>query len=220
MIRAATPGGLRERKKQQTRARIVGVALDLCETQGFEHTTVEQIAAAADVSARTVNRYFETKEDIVLAPIEDVLRTATDLLRAQPATGDELRALRDSYLALLDGIATTGEPVTFERFQQVHRVLRDTPAVGARSREFGDRKSAAMAAVLADRLGTEPCDLRVRLTIATWQAVLHVAMDEWDRCAPSATPPSAQGCRQSVIEAFDVYARTCGPAMQEALPTS
>ena len=62
----ATPG-LRERKKQRTRATLISAAVKLCLEQGYEHTTVDQIAAAAEVSPRTFSRYFATK-DAVYSP--------------------------------------------------------------------------------------------------------------------------------------------------------
>ena len=60
------PPGLRERKKIKLRRAIQAAALLLFETQGYEHTTVEQIAEAAETSTTTFYRYFPTKEDVVL----------------------------------------------------------------------------------------------------------------------------------------------------------
>lgn len=64
----------RERKKQQTRERIVRAGLSAFAKHGFEGATIDAIAAAADVGKGTVYNYFRTKEEIVVAFLVDVER--------------------------------------------------------------------------------------------------------------------------------------------------
>src|SRR5271154_4796427 len=85
-------GGLRERKKARTRAAIREHALRLFREQGYDATTVDQIADAADVSPSTFFRYFPTKEDVVLQDDVDVL--ALGAFEAQPAGLTPVAAFR------------------------------------------------------------------------------------------------------------------------------
>src|SRR5438445_2877811 len=85
-------GGLRERKKARTRAAIRQEAMRLFREQGWEKTTVEQIAEAAEVSPSTFFRYFPTKEDVVLRDDYDELMVES--FRAQPAEMTPLQAVR------------------------------------------------------------------------------------------------------------------------------
>jgi AcrR family transcriptional regulator len=76
--------GLRERKKRQTRSTLAEAALDLFARQGYDQTTVAEIAAAADVSTRTFFSYFRTKEDVLFADTDERL----DLIRAALSGAD------------------------------------------------------------------------------------------------------------------------------------
>src|SRR2546429_4905035 len=86
--------GLRERKKARTRASIREHALRLFREQGYQHTTVEQIAEAAEVSPSTFFRYYPTKEDVVLQDGLDLVWF--EALRAQPPELGPIAALRAS----------------------------------------------------------------------------------------------------------------------------
>ncbi|HSR85204.1 MAG TPA: TetR family transcriptional regulator, partial [Streptosporangiaceae bacterium] len=88
----ASTGGLRERKKARTRASIREQALRLFREQGYDATTIEQIAAAAEVSPATFFRYFPTKEDVVLQDDFDVV--TLEALQAQPLDLSPIAAFR------------------------------------------------------------------------------------------------------------------------------
>src|SRR5215468_5989716 len=97
----SAPAGLRERKKARTRASLREHALRLFREQGYQATTVEQIAAAAEVSPSTFFRYFPTKEDVVLR--DDMDDRLFEAFERQPASLSPLAALR---AAIREGIAT------------------------------------------------------------------------------------------------------------------
>src|SRR5215470_7669638 len=99
----ATPG-LRERKKAKTRAAIQRHALQLFREQGYEATTVEQIAEAAEVSPSTFFRYFRTKEDVALYDDLDPLFIAA--FEAQPAELSPVQAMRRAWRQVFTSVPT------------------------------------------------------------------------------------------------------------------
>src|SRR5580693_320999 len=81
----ATPG-LRERKRQQTRERLTRMAMALFLERGFEATTLDDIAAAADISRRSFFHYFASKEDVVFAWHEETTAALIAAVEARPAS--------------------------------------------------------------------------------------------------------------------------------------
>ncbi|WP_433680824.1 TetR family transcriptional regulator [Nocardia sp. CA-119907] len=203
--------GLRERKKQQTRLRIIEVALDLCDAQGFDATTVEQIANGADVSPRTINRYFDSKEDIVLGPVKDFGLAIAECLRGLPVTGNELLSLREAFLQVVDHAAESVDgPISFRRFQQMQRILRSSPTVSAQSMELADDKNVAIAEAIADRLDTQPDALPVRLVVGAWQLIGHLSMECSNSIFDEAdTSAAAADARNAFTTSFDEFMRVC-----------
>src|SRR5688572_550938 len=88
------PAGLRERKKLDTYRRLATAARELAVERGLEHITVEDIAAAADVSPRTFFNYFANKEDAIVGVDPSVLEELGQQLIARPAEDTPLQALR------------------------------------------------------------------------------------------------------------------------------
>ena len=100
-----TSPGLRERKKQKTRWAIQDHAMRLFAEQGYEATTVDQIAAAAEISPSTFFRYFKTKEDVVVQDEYDAV--ITDGLRDLDPAGPPMTAIRTVMGAALRGMDDT-----------------------------------------------------------------------------------------------------------------
>src|SRR3954449_1021343 len=98
-----TSPGLRERKKRKTRETIRREALRLIQLQGYDATTVEQIADAAEVSPSTFFRYFPTKEDVVLH--DELDSRMIESLRAQPPELGPIAALRRTMRAVFAGLS-------------------------------------------------------------------------------------------------------------------
>src|ERR1700756_5536364 len=91
--------GLRERKKARTRAAIRQHALRLFREHGYQATTVEQIAAAAEVSPSTFFRYFPTKEDVVLR--DDLDTRMFEAFERQPPSLSQVAAWRAAIKEVL-----------------------------------------------------------------------------------------------------------------------
>lgn len=149
--------GLRERKKLKTRIAIREATYRLIEEQGYEATTVEQIAEAAEVSASTVFRYFPTKEDIVLTDEYDPL--LEDELRARPADEPIVESLRH-VLRRAVGLGFTEEP---EISRLRTRLMIEVPAVRSRMLESMSVTGRMLCRVIAERTGRDPGELEVRV---------------------------------------------------------
>ena len=121
------PAGLRERKKARTRAAIREHALRLFREQGYAATTVEQIAAAADVSPATFFRYFPTKEDVVLQDDLDIL--TLEALNAQSRDLSPIAAMRGAAASAY--AAMTEQDL--ERLAETTRLTFSVPEVRARA---------------------------------------------------------------------------------------
>jgi AcrR family transcriptional regulator len=170
-----TGPGLRERKKVRTRQAIRRAAYRLFARQGYEATRVDEIAEAAEVSPSTVFRYFPTKEDIVLTDEEDPVLEAA--LRARPAHEPPLTALREAMRDTFRQLYDTPEAMAEAR--QRLRLVATVPAIRRRMHETMMVSGAAIAEVVAERLGRSADDLEVRIFIGAVMGGLLEAMTRW-----------------------------------------
>src|SRR5690349_2906789 len=123
-------GGLRERKKAQTREALGDAALELFNDRGFEQTTVEDIAEACDVSPRTFFRYFRTKEDVLFAESDERCGRLLTTIRVEPLDAPPLQAVLAGSLAVAEDYRAERERLIVRR-----RVLSSTPHLRASSAE-------------------------------------------------------------------------------------
>ncbi|MFF8094121.1 TetR/AcrR family transcriptional regulator [Streptomyces sp. NPDC016675] len=149
--------GLRERKKTRTRQAIRAAAYGLIQEQGYDATTIEQIADRAEVSPSTVFRYFPVKEDIVLTDAYDPVMAAE--LAARPADEPWPTALRHALRKAVE--RGVGEEAELTRLRT--RLLAEVPAVRSRMLESMSVTARLLGRALADRTGLDPEGLEVRV---------------------------------------------------------
>jgi len=152
------PPGLRERKKQRTRELIASTALALFSEQGYHSTTVADVAAAADVSERTVFGYFATKEDLLFA---DHLALEQDLARALEERPDDVAALDTLRAFVVDNVAR------FDRQARIRwEIVRHDELLLSHQRMRQAAFGEAIAKAIAQDLDERVDDLRPQLVTA------------------------------------------------------
>jgi AcrR family transcriptional regulator len=167
--------GLRSRKKQKTRRAIQDAALDLFAEQGYEETTVEQIAARAEVSTATFFRYFKTKGEVIFSGQgyeHSVLRQA---IIDRPGSENDLaairHAMREVWLPLLDPQRTVRQT----------RAAATSPLLRGLSTDLAFRWQDLISGALATRRGLAAPDQRCRLTAAIVFGIFSNAVNTWLR---------------------------------------
>jgi AcrR family transcriptional regulator len=149
-----TPG-LRERKKQRTRRAIEGAALGLFEERGFEGTTIDDIAAVAEIAPRTFFHYFPSKEDVVLSDYATRLDRIVAALGRAPGGESPWQGLRTAFLSVAADYEDERDQL-LRRF----RIISENPSVAARSLQLQAAWEDAVAEAVAGWL-----DVDVRQTI-------------------------------------------------------
>jgi AcrR family transcriptional regulator len=150
------PTSLRERKKAKTRIAIREHAMALFKDQGYDKTTVEQIAAAAEVSPSTFFRYFPSKEEVVLQDDYDALLIAA--FHAQQVDVPPLRALRNAISEVFLSMPEGQQAQEAERI----RLMTAVPELRARMLAQVSEMIQMLAEAVAERVGRQSDDFEVR----------------------------------------------------------
>jgi AcrR family transcriptional regulator len=167
-------GGLRERKKARTRAAIREHALRLFRENGYQRTTVEKIAEAAEVSPSTFFRYFPTKEDIVLQ--DDMDTRMIEALERQPADLTPLAAVRTATREVFASYTQADLDV----LQETTALTLTVPEVRARAMDEFARTISVVSEALAKRAGRPADDLAVRATAGAIIGVIMSITMPWE----------------------------------------
>jgi AcrR family transcriptional regulator len=153
----APPEGLRQRKRRETRARIVDRAFRLFLAQGYEAVTVEEIAAAADISKRSFFDYFPSKEDVVQAWQDAFGEALAKAVLGRPAGEPAAKAVEAALAAVVESEAA--DPQVFA----ADALVQATPTLKAREPLKYARLEEALAAALIAREGAGADPFRLRL---------------------------------------------------------
>lgn len=178
---SAPAGSLRERKKQRTHDALIRAALELFTEQGYEATTVDEIAEAVDVSQRTFFRYFANKEDVTFAVQEMVEARFLDQLSARPATEAPLTALRSAVTVAWDDVGSAiASVIPVELYMRTYRMIESTPALVAVHLRRSVELEAQLARLIArrERLDVD-ADPRPRVLVAAFSGVMRAAGQVW-----------------------------------------
>jgi len=146
-----TEPGLRDRKKQQTRAALMDAALRLVEARGYDQVTVDDISAAADVSPRTFFNYFATKDEAVIGSDP----AANDGMRERILAADpEMPVIGAILQAMWPALAAmeTEREIWFRRM----RVMKQNPSLVVALMTRSERMESELAQTIAQRAGTAP----------------------------------------------------------------
>jgi AcrR family transcriptional regulator len=153
---AARNEGLRERKKRATRDAIAAAARRLFAERGFDDVTVAEVAAAADVSEKTVFNHFATKEDLAFAGGEARLTQLLADIAQRPAGTSVLDVFRTTTDAMIDGLATTTQD---DDLFVVPRIIRGSRVLQERLTMGGEHESSALTAAIAKTTGADADDV-------------------------------------------------------------
>ena len=172
--RTALPGalGLRERKRQQTRERLTRVAMALFLARGFEATTLDDIASAADISRRSFFHYFASKEDVVFAWQEESSAALIAAVAARPANESMLTAAENAISAMVRQLEP-GEAMAMAQLK------RDNPALQARDQVKYEKLERALAEALGKRAGHKTERLQARLVAMIATGAIRIGGELW-----------------------------------------
>ncbi len=182
----AIESGLRERKKNKTRLDIVRAATQLFVTRGFDKTTMDDIADAAEVSRSTLFRYFGNKEAMVFPHQDERLGVFIKLVSEPLANESPFATVRRGLLHLAEMFYAAREELSVQQ-----KIVVSSPYLQARELAFYDEWERAIRIAVVDPYdGSAEQTNRAKVASSTIFATVRTALTEWLQ----------DGCRENLVE--------------------
>ena len=192
---------LRDRKKQQTRERLIEVARRLFRERGYDGATVELIADEADVSVTTFFRYFESKEDVFLAWHDEMHERFAATLQERPEGVPVTAALREIVFDVLAELPAT----TVEQF----RTFAEVPRLRDRMRQADEQIYDIVVQEIAKDLGLPPTDVAAQLVAGAVRGALQAAEAAW------VSRPQDESLEDYMTRAIDLLEQMTEPVIRD-----
>jgi AcrR family transcriptional regulator len=165
---------LRERKKRLAQATIEEAALRLFQQQGYEHTSIQDIADAVIMSSRTFFRYFASKEDMLLEPLRAIQREGLHFLQNTTLTASSHTALR----ATLEFLASQYQQQRAS-FLTRYQVVMQIPSIASVYLSALVETEPVLCDALCSHLEAATNRNTIRFLVAIYMTALRVALLEW-----------------------------------------
>ena len=199
--------GLRARHKHRTRIALRDAALRRFIRDGFEATTVDDIAADVDVSTRTFFRYFPTKDAVIIRPYVDLFASWESIVRSAPAGTALIDTLRQASHSVTD--AYEREPDFWDRH---HQAVTTDPIIGMRMLQTQARLQQSATSALGDLLALDPRhDLRPQILAAACMAGVAAAIAHW-------YAGGRQADRRTLVDAAYEEVAKAGELLHQPIP--
>jgi AcrR family transcriptional regulator len=179
------------------RERLIDAALELCARQGYDATTLDQVAAKAGISDADSANYFATTEAVLMSIVEDMAHATAAALKTTPKGVEPDRALLSASTAMVTGIAQGRGAVPLYRLLAMARIISTTRNL---HRTVSAARKRVLIKPLADWMGVDPANRRLQRALTMWSAVIAstyvLALDMPD----GYEPPRDSELQQRMIE--------------------
>ena len=166
--RSSLPKGRHDVSREQ----IIDATLKLFVRQGYDATTIDQVAATAGVSPADVTRHFPSTEAVLVAVAGDMARATAAGLNTVAKGTDPVHALLQAGTSALGAIVEGRSEVPLDRLLAMSRIVTATSNL---HRKISVARKRVLTQPLADWMGVDPQNRRVRHALTMWSAVVASA---------------------------------------------